>query len=126
MGLFDAFLLKENHIAAAGGIAAAVATARRRHPDKLLQVEVESIAQLDECMTAAVDRILLDNFDLAGLRAAVAFAKGRVGLEASGGITIATVADVAKAGVDFISVGELTKDVKPLDLSMRIVATTRP
>lgn len=122
MGLFDAFLLKENHIAAAGGIAEAVATARRHHPDKLLQVEAESIAQLKESIDAVVDRVLLDNFDIARLREAVAVANGRVGLEASGGITMATVAEIAHTGVDFISVGELTKDVRPLDLSMRIVA----
>ena len=121
MGLFDAFLLKENHITAAGSIAEAVATARRQHPDKLLQVEVESLAQLDESIAAAVDRVLLDNFDVARLREAVAITKGRVGLEASGGITMATVADIARTGVDYISVGELTKNVRPLDLSMRIV-----
>ena len=122
MGLFDAFLLKENHIAAAGSIAEAVATARRHHPDKLLQVEVESIAELRQSIDAAVDRVLLDNFDIARLREAVAVAKGRVGLEASGGITLATVAEIAQTGVDYISVGALTKDVRPLDLSMRIVA----
>ena len=122
MGLFDAFLLKENHIAAAGSIAEAVATARRHHPDKLLQVEVENIAELKEAIDAAVDRVLLDNFDVARLREAVLIAKGRVGLEASGGITMATVAEIAQTGVDYISVGELTKDVRPLDLSMRIVA----
>ncbi len=121
MGLFDAFLLKENHITAAGSIAEAVATARRQHPDKLLQVEVESLGQLDESIAAAVDRVLLDNFDVARLREAVAITKGRVGLEASGGITMATVADIARTGVDYISVGELTKNVRPLDLSMRIV-----
>ena len=122
MGLFDAFLLKENHIAAAASIAEAVAAARRHHPDKLLQVEVESVAQLKESIDAAVDRVLLDNFDIARLREAVAVANGRVGLEASGGITMATVAEIAQTGVDYISVGELTKDVRPLDLSMRIVA----
>ena len=122
MGLFDAFLLKENHIAAAGSIAEAAATARRHHPDKLLQVEVENIAELKESIDAAADRVLLDNFDIARLREAVAVANGRVGLEASGGITLATVAEIAQTGVDYISVGELTKDVRPLDLSMRIVA----
>ncbi|MCY4014134.1 MAG: carboxylating nicotinate-nucleotide diphosphorylase [Gammaproteobacteria bacterium] len=125
MGLFDAFLVKENHIAAAGSIAAAVATARRLHPDKLLQVEVEDVAQLHESIDAAVDRVLLDNFDVARLREAVAIASGRVGLEASGGITMATVAEIAATGVDFISVGELTKNVQPLDLSMRVVAVKR-
>ncbi|MCY3811552.1 MAG: carboxylating nicotinate-nucleotide diphosphorylase [Gammaproteobacteria bacterium] len=125
MGLFDAFLLKENHITAAGSIAAAVATARRHHPDKLLQVEVENVTQLEESIAAAVDRILLDNFNVARLREAVAVADGRVPLEASGGITMATVAQIAATGVDFISVGELTKNVEPLDLSMRIVAVER-
>ena len=125
MGLFDAFLLKENHIAAAGSMAEAVAAARRHHPDKLLQVEVESVAELKESIDAAVDRVLLDNFDIASLREAVAVAKGRVGLEASGGITMATVAEIAATGVDFISVGELTKNVQPLDLSMRIVGVER-
>ena len=126
MGLFDAFLLKENHITAAGSIASAVATARRNHPDRLLQVEVENVAQLKESIAAAVDRVLLDNFDVAGLREAVTVANGRVALEASGGITMATVAEIATTGVDFISVGELTKNVQPLDLSMRIVDTNRP
>ena len=121
MGLFDAFLLKENHLAAAGSIQGAVAAARRNHPDKLLQVEVEGLDQLREAIAADVDRVLLDNFDIPRLREAVALAKGRVGLEASGGITLATVADVARTGVDYISVGELTKNVAPLDLSMRIV-----
>ena len=125
MGLFDAFLLKENHIAAAGSIAAAVAMARRNHPDKLLQVEVENVAQLNESIAADVDRVLLDNFDVAMLREAVAVANRRVGLEASGGITMATVAEIAATGVDFISVGELTKNVQPLDLSMRIVDVVR-
>lgn len=125
MGLFDAFLLKENHVAAAGSIAAAVATARRLHPDKLLQVEVENVAQLQESIDAAVDRVLLDNFDVAEIREAVTIASGRVGLEASGGVTMATVAGIAATGVDFISVGELTKDVQPLDLSMRIVDVVR-
>lgn len=125
MGLFDAFLLKENHVAAAGSIAAAVATARRLHPDKLLQVEVENVAQLQESIDAAVDRVLLDNFDIAEIREAVTIASGRVGLEASGGVTMATVAGIAATGVDFISVGELTKDVQPLDLSMRIVDVVR-
>ena len=124
MGLFDAFLLKENHLAAAGSIAAAVRTARRTHPETLLQVEVEDLEQLREAIAAGVDRVLLDNFDLALLRKAVTLADGRVGLEASGGITLTTVADIARTGVDYISVGELTKNVRPLDLSMRITETT--
>lgn len=124
MGLFDGFLLKENHISAAGSVENAVARARRSHPDKLLQIEVESVAQLGEAIAADVDRVLLDNFDIAELRDAVRLAGGRVPLEASGGITLARVSDIAGTGVDFISAGQLTKSVQPLDLSMRIVAVT--
>ena len=123
LGLFDAYLLKENHIAAAGGIAAAVRRARQRHPDKKVEVEVEDDAQLAEAIDAGADRVLLDNYSAAALRRAVAAAKGRVALEASGGITLETIAEVARTGVDYISVGEITKAVAPLDLSMRIVNT---
>lgn len=123
LGLFDAYLLKENHIAAAGGIAAAVHRARQRHPDKEVEVEVEDDAQLAEAIDAGADRVLLDNYSAAALRRAVATAKGRVALEASGGITLETIAEVARTGVDYISVGEITKAVAPLDLSMRIVNT---
>ena len=121
LGLFDAYLLKENHIAAAGGIAAAVAEARRRHPQKEVEVEVENNAQLDEAIAAGADRVLLDNYSLDDLRSAVAAAQGRVALEASGGITLDTVSAIADTGVDYISIGEITKAVVPLDLSMRIV-----
>lgn len=121
MGLFDAMLLKENHIAAAGGIAAAVYQARGRHPGMPVEVEVEDQRQLAEAIAAGVDRILLDNFSIDDLHAAVATTAARVPLEASGGITLDTVAEVARTGVDYISVGELTKDVTPLDLSMRFV-----
>lgn len=123
LGLFDAYLLKENHIAAAGGIAAAVHRARQRHPDKEVEVEVEDDAQLAEAIDAGADRVLLDNYSAAALRRAVAAATGRVALEASGGITLETIAEVARTGVDYISVGEITKAVAPLDLSMRIVNT---
>ena len=121
MGLFDAILLKENHIAAAGGIAAAVCQARRRHTGTPVEVEVEDQHQLAAAIGAEVDRILLDNFSIADLHAAVAATAGRVPLEASGGITLDGVAEVARTGVDYISVGELTKNVTPLDLSMRFV-----
>ena len=121
LGLFDAYLLKENHIAAAGGIATAVAQARRRHPGKDVEVEVEDNAQLAEAIAAGANRVLLDNYALDDLRSAVATAKGRVALEASGGITLNSVGEIAHTGVDFISVGEITKAVTPLDLSMRIV-----
>lgn len=123
LGLFDAYLLKENHIAAAGSIIAAVRQARRLNPDKSVQVEVENEAQLAEAIDASADRVLLDNFSLQALRAAVEQADGRVPLEASGGITLDTVATVAQTGVDYISVGKLTKNVDPLDLTMRIVHT---
>ena len=121
MGLFDAILLKENHIAAARGIAAAVREARRRHPGKPVEVEVEDHHELDEAIGASADRILLDNFSVDGLQAAVATTAGRVPLEASGGITLEGVAAIAASGVDYISIGELTKNIKPLDLSMRFV-----
>ena len=121
MGLYDALLLKENHISAARGIAAAVCQARRRHPGKPVEVEVEDREELAEAIAAGVDRILLDNFPIDELNAAVAITAGRVPLEASGGITLGRVAEVAQTGVDYISVGELTKDVTALDLSMRIL-----
>lgn len=123
MGLYDALLLKENHIAAAGGIAAAVCQARGRHPDMPVELEVEDQHELADAIAASVDRILLDNFAIDDLRAAVATTAGRVPLEASGGITLGNVAVVARTGVDYISVGELTKNVTPLDLSMRFHAS---
>ena len=121
MGLFDALLLKENHIAAAGGIAAAVCQARGRHPGMPVELEVEDQRELADAIAADVDRILLDNFSIDDLDAAVAATAGRVPLEASGGITLDNAAEVARTGVDYISVGELTKNVTPLDLSMRFV-----
>lgn len=123
LGLYDAYLLKENHIAVAGGIGAAVRSAKQRHPDKEVEVEVEDDAQLAEAIDAGADRVLLDNYAPEDLRRAVAAANGRVALEASGGITLDTIAEVARTGVDYISVGEITKAVAPLDLSMRIVDT---
>ena len=123
MGLFDAYLLKENHIAAAGGMAAAVHQARRQRPQESIEVEVENPDQLAQALAAGVDSVLLDNYALEDLRAAVASAKDRVALEASGGITLDIVRDIALTGVDYISVGELTKNVTPLDLSMLIVET---
>lgn len=121
MGLYDAVLLKENHLAAAGGIAAAVCQARRRHPGKPVEVEVENQRELADAIAAGPERILLDNLSVDELSAAVAKTAGRVPLEASGGITLENVAAVASTGVDFISVGELTKNVAPLDLSMRFI-----
>jgi nicotinate-nucleotide pyrophosphorylase (carboxylating) len=124
IGLFDGFLIKENHIAAAGGIAVAVARARLERASLAVEVEVETLDQLDEALAAGADIVLLDNFDLESLRAAVARtrdAPGRVQLEASGGVDLETVSAIAATGVDFISVGSVTKHVHAIDLSMRIV-----
>lgn len=121
IGLFDAFLVKENHIIAAGGIAEAVRDARAIAADVLLEVEVESLDELQQAIDAGVDRVLLDNFTLQMLRDAVELNAGRIGLEASGGVNLDTIRGIAETGVDFISVGGLTKDVRALDLSMRFV-----
>ena len=121
IGLFDAILIKENHIWAAGSITAAVAEARRLYPGLLLQVEVETPEQLEEARTAGAQRVLLDNFSLEGLNAAVERFKDRIGLEASGGITLESVRRVAETGVDFISTGDITKSVRAVDFSMRFL-----
>jgi nicotinate-nucleotide pyrophosphorylase (carboxylating) len=121
IGLFDQFLVKENHIAATGGIAAACVAARAARPDLLLEVEVESLDELDEALLAGADRIMLDEFDLAGLREAVRRTSGRAVLEASGGLVLESLRAVAETGVDFISIGGLTKHVRAIDLSLRIV-----
>lgn len=120
IGLYDAFLIKENHIAACGSIDAAVATARRNHPDKPVEVEVETLDQLKEALAARAEVIMLDNFDTAGMREAVAINAGRAKLEASGGVNEATLRAIAETGVDYISIGTLTKDCKAIDLSMRL------
>ena len=121
IGLFDAFLVKENHIAACGSIAAAIATARRNAPGKPVEVEVETLSQLEEALAAGVDSVLLDNFDLEGMRLAVAITAGRAKLEASGGVSESTLRAIAETGVDYISMGTLTKDCKAIDLSMRFL-----
>ncbi len=118
-GLHDMVLIKENHIAACGGITAAVRRARERWPAIPVEVEVEDLDELREAIAAGVDRILLDNMDCPRLREAVAITAGRIPLEASGGITLDNVRAVAETGVDFISVGALTKDVQAVDLSLR-------
>ena len=120
IGLFDAFLIKENHISAAGGIATAVAAARNVAPDKPVEVEVENEAELEHALKAGADRIMLDNFTLEALRDAVSHTEGRAELEASGNVTDETLVAIAETGVDFISIGALTKHVRALDLSMRI------
>lgn len=120
IGLFDAFLIKENHIAACGGIGAAVASARRIAPGKPVEVEVESLEELQEALAAGADIIMLDELSLEDMRTAVALTAGRAKLEASGGINDTTLRGIAETGVDYISLGTLTKDVKAIDLSMRL------
>ena len=122
MGLYDGMLIKENHIASAGGIGPVLAQARKVASDVPTEIEVESMEQLKEAIAAGAKLILLDNFDLAGFREAVRVTAGRAALEASGGITLETVRAVAETGVDRISIGALTKDVRAVDLSMRFVA----
>jgi nicotinate-nucleotide pyrophosphorylase (carboxylating) len=121
-GLYDGILLKENHIAAAGGVRTAVQAAlRAATPGVLVQVEVETIAQLREALDAGAKLILLDNFTLPRMREAVEVAGDRAELEASGGVEFATVREVAETGVHRISVGALTKDIKAVDLSLRLL-----
>jgi nicotinate-nucleotide pyrophosphorylase (carboxylating) len=123
MGLFDGILIKENHIAAAGGIRPALDQAVRLAPGGAsIQIEVETLAQLAEALAAGAKLILLDNFDTEGLREAVLFNAGRAQLEASGGITLDNVRSIAETGVDRISIGSLTKNIRAVDLSMRFVA----
>ena len=120
LGLYDGILIKENHIAAAGGVAAALESARRIAPPGIwIQIEVENLSQLATALAAGARKVLLDNMDTAMLSAAVALTAGRAELEASGGITLENVRAVAETGVDRISIGGLTKDVAAADLSMR-------
>ncbi|MGA9852592.1 MAG: carboxylating nicotinate-nucleotide diphosphorylase [Gammaproteobacteria bacterium] len=125
MGLFDGILIKENHIMAAGGITAAVKTAHSRDMKVPVEVEVESLEQLREGLAAGADILLLDNFDLPTLREAVRITAGRTKLEASGGIDLEHLRMVAETGVDYISVGALTKHVRAVDLSMRFAFEDR-
>ena len=122
LGLFDAFLIKENHIMAAGGIAQAIAKAHQIAPGKPVEVEVETWAELDQALEAQADIVMLDNFSQQQMIDAVKYVAGRCKLEASGNITIANLREVASTGVDYISMGVLTKDVKAVDLSMRFNA----
>ncbi len=120
LGLYDAILIKENHIAAAGSIAEALRAARASAPKGMtLEIEVENLAQLREALDAGADRILLDNFNIEQLNTAVREAGGRAKLEASGGISLSSIRAVAETGVDFISVGDITKNVAAVDLSLR-------
>ena len=120
IGLYDAYLIKGNHIAACGGITKAVTTARQQAPGKPVEVEVETLEELEQALNSAADTIMLDNFSLADMRKAVEINAGRAKLEASGGVTDQTLRDIAETGVDYISIGVLTKDFVALDLSMRV------
>lgn len=120
IGLFDTVMLKENHVRAAGSIMAAVRSARVAQPDLPLIVEVETLAQLEEALAAGCDRILIDDFDATTRREAVRIAGGRIPLEVSGGVDLATLRGIAEDGVDCISIGGLTKHVHAIDLSMKL------
>ncbi|WP_199610729.1 carboxylating nicotinate-nucleotide diphosphorylase [Flocculibacter collagenilyticus] len=121
IGLFDAFLIKENHIAACGGIEAAIQQARTNHPDKTVEVEVENFDELQQALDAGADIIMLDNFTIPQIQQAVEQTSGKAKLEVSGNMTFDTIADYAQTGVDFISCGALTKHVTAIDLSMRFL-----
>lgn len=122
IGLYDAFLIKENHIAACGGIADAIAAAHKIAPGKPVEVEVENLDELKQALEGGADIIMLDELSLDDMREAVRLTAGRAKLEASGGVTDATLLAIAETGVDYISIGTLTKDVKAVDLSMRLSA----
>lgn len=119
IGLFDAFLIKENHLAAGGGIAATAARARQLHPDKLLEVEVENLEQLQQAIDAGIDRALLDNFELNDMRRAVELNARAIELEASGNVDRDCLAEIATTGVDYVSIGALTKNLRSIDFSLR-------
>lgn len=120
IGLYDAFLIKENHIMACGSISQAVTRAHEIAPGKPVEIEVESLEELSQALDAKADIVMLDNFSINNLLEAVRFNDGRAKLEASGGITNETLVPIAETGVDYISIGALTKDCKSIDLSMRI------
>lgn len=122
IGLFDAVMLKENHIAAAGSIAAAVERARALHPDLPLIVEVESLDELDQALVSGCTRILIDDFDEPMMREAVRRSAGRIPLEVSGSVSLERLSGIAATGVDYVSIGALTKHVRAIDLSLRISA----
>ncbi|PKH05080.1 carboxylating nicotinate-nucleotide diphosphorylase [Moritella sp. Urea-trap-13] len=121
IGLFDAYLIKENHIMACGGIENAIAKAKELQPGKPVEVETESLAELQQALDAGADIVMIDNFDIPMMRAAVELNQGKAKLEVSGNVTIDTLASFAATGVDFISVGALTKHVQATDLSMRFI-----
>lgn len=120
IGLFDAFLIKENHIAASGGIAQAINAAHKIAPGKPVEVEVESLDELKQALDAGADIVMLDELSLDDMREAVRLNAGKAKLEASGGVNESTLRVIAETGVDYISIGAMTKDVKAVDLSMRL------
>ncbi len=122
IGLYDRVLIKENHIMSAGSITAAITQARQLHPHLLVEVETENLQELQEALKANADIIMLDDYDLATMREAVRLTAGRIPLEASGGVNKDTIKAIAETGVDFISVGEITKHIRAIDLSMRFQA----
>lgn len=121
MGLYDGFLIKENHLLAAGSISNAVTQARATHPQLPVEVEVENLDQLEEALNAGADTVMLDNFDRGAICTAIDIAAGRAKLEVSGNMDLQAVAELANLGIDFISVGALTKNVTAIDLSMRFI-----
>ncbi len=120
IGLFDAYLIKENHIMGCGGIEQAISKARELNPDKPVEVEVETMSELEQALSAGSDIIMLDNFDIEMMRQAVTLNNGKAKLEVSGNVTLATISDFARTGIDYISVGALTKHIQATDLSMRL------
>ncbi|PID46854.1 MAG: nicotinate-nucleotide diphosphorylase (carboxylating) [Proteobacteria bacterium] len=119
VGLYDMILIKENHIMAAGSITKAINNARKQHPDIKIEVETETLQEFEEACRADADIIMLDDFDLATMREAVRNNPKQIPLEASGGVTLDTVRSIAETGVDLISIGEITKNINAIDLSMR-------
>ena len=119
IGLFDAFLIKENHIIACEGVENAIRLAKEKNAGLDVEVEVESLEELDEAISAGADIALIDNFTTGATKQAVEMAKGKIKLEASGGISLASITEIINSGVDYISIGDLTKEVLPVDLSMR-------
>lgn len=120
-GLFDAFLIKENHIMACGSIGAAIMQARNMHPEKTIEVEVESLTELSAALAAKADIVMLDNFSVTEMKQAVKLVSGQAKLEVSGNVTLENIQQIAATGVDFISVGALTKHLNAIDLSMRLL-----
>ena len=120
MGLYDAYLIKENHIATAGSIARVIQQARHAQPGKTIEIEVQSLCELQEALDASADIVLLDNFNIEDIQTAVALNRGRVKLEVSGGVDLSQLRLLAKAGVDFISIGALTKHVRAIDLTLTL------